>query len=93
MTKKSVCTKWEARKKTLCDFRGANISNEAYIENLLYPLCQKLRLCYEKKRSELQTSIALTVGTTNPTSGLSRAMITLRNCAIRPSAQEQAEKR
>ena len=80
------------QKSNLGKYGGATISNEAYIDKFLMPLWQKLRLYYENRRSELQHSIAQSVGATNPTPGLSRAMITLMNRAIRPLPKSRPKK-
>ena len=71
---------------------GATISNEAYIDNFLMPLWQKLRLCYDSRRKQLHTSIAQAVGATPPTPGLSRALFTLMNRAIRPLPKSRPRK-
>ena len=72
------------QKTFLRNQHGATISNEAYIENFLMPLWQKLRMCYDSRGKQLQTSIARAVGATPPTPGLSRALITLMNRGVRP---------
>ena len=87
------------RKTTLGNHRGAPISNKAYIDSFLMPLWQKLRWCYETRRSELHTSIAKAVGSTDPTPGLSRAVMTLANRKIdplpkhRPTTPDETERR
>ena len=87
------------QKSHLGKHNGATISNDAYIDNFLMPLWYKLRKLYESRRSELSTSIAQTVGSTNPTPGLSRAMVTLANRAIlalpkrRPKRNDGTERR
>ena len=80
------------QKTFLRNQHGATISNEAYMEKFLMPLWQKLRLCYDSRRKQLQTSIAQAVGATDPTPGLSRALITLTNRAVRPLAKSRPGK-
>ena len=80
------------RKTFLRNQNGETISNEAYIDNFLMPLWQKLRLCYDSRRKQLQTEIAEAVGATPPTPGLSRALITLMNRAIKPLSKSRPRK-
>ena len=90
--KKSELFHMGGKKKYLTMHDGVTVSNEAYIDNFLMPLWLKLRQCYERRRSQLTESIVRAVGSTNPTPGLSRALITLMNRKIEPLPKSRPRK-
>ena len=67
---------------SLGEFNGIHHKFEDYLNHFLGPLWVYLRSLHGKRVIALQTAVARIVGSSNPTPGLSRALVTLTNMIV-----------